>query len=284
MKQSEGFSARTLALGILTASLAVCFQQVGAERPARAVLLLGLPCAVVLAALAALFSAFAQRWRLFSGMDGRSKVVCGLFGLWFLWELFQISAQAHQICWEQFGSMAVIGLAPLLFWIGWQLDGQALDHTARILWWFVWLGALVCVAGLGSQMRWQRLLEAAASLRGQTPPMLPLYAEYFALPLLGDPQTCRKGAGLPFVGFGVQAVFALGMELLFGPMTSSSYTGYELLRAWAMGVFSRMDALLVLFWLATALYRICFLSCVLRRVCQRLLAPVGAGPEKGEAA
>ena len=43
-------------------------------------------------------------------------------------------------------------------------------------------------------------------------------------------------------------------------------------------------ALLVLFWLATALYRICFLSCVLRRVYQRLLAPVGAGPAKGEAA
>ena len=53
--------------------------------------------------------------------------------------------------------------------------------------------------------------------------------------------------------------------------------------AWAMGYFSRLDAFLLLVWLAAALWRLCLLGFVLRR-----LARLNGGqkapaqqPEKG---
>ncbi|MGN0708145.1 MAG: hypothetical protein ACI4JC_09120 [Faecalibacterium sp.] len=281
MNEKNCFSAKTLMLGILTATLAGSFVQTGAESSARAVLVFGLPCAAALALLSGVAAQLERAGQLFSGTGVFSKLVCGGFALWFAAELFQTVRQAQQVCWEQFGSMAVLGLAPLLVWLGWQMDGTTLDHTARVLWWLAALGAVVCVIGLSSQMRWQRLFEQTRPLWEEDLPHLALYAEYFALPLLCDSKTGHSCAWLPLGGFAVQGLFALGMQLLFGPLQGSDYTGYELLRAWALGAFSRLDALIVLIWLTTALYRICFLSSVLHILAQRLgVCPAAKTPKK----
>ena len=281
MKEQGIFSARTLGLGIVTAALAACFTQTGAVTSARAALLLGAPQALGLVLLSAV-ALYAGRWcGLFTGRGLCSKAVCGALLLWFAAELAQTALEAQRICWQQFHSMAVVGLVPLLCWVGWGLEEPALNHTARILWWFVLGGAAACVLGLAGQMQWERLFEDAAPLWGQAAPRPLLLAEYFALPLLGTAQARRRGVWLPALSFGVQGLFALGLELLFGPMQNSSYTGFELLRAWALGAFSRLDALLVLIWLATALYRVCFLSRVLRVCWGKLAAP---RPAPGEAA
>lgn len=284
MNRKTCFSAKTLLLSVLTATLAGCFSQTGAETPARAVFLFGLPCAAALALLSAVLAQIEQAGQLFSGRGAVSKAVCAGFALWFAAELLETARQAQQVCWQQFASMAVLGLVPVLVWLGWKMNGSALDHTARVLWWLAALGALVCVLGLSGQMRWQRLLEGAYGLHKLRLPVLPLYAEYFALPLLCDAKTRRGCALLPLGSFLLQGGFALGMELLFGPLDGSGYTGYELLRAWTMGAFSRLDALLVLIWLTAALYRICFLSSVLHCLAQRLGVCPAAKPEKGEGA
>ena len=54
--------------------------------------------------------------------------------------------------------------------------------------------------------------------------------------------------------------------LVLGRPDSPAYAGLELLRAWAMGYFSRLDAFLLLVWLAAALWRLCLLAFVLRRL------------------
>lgn len=54
------------------------------------------------------------------------------------------------------------------------------------------------------------------------------------------------------------------MELLFGAGTV--FPGYELLRAGALGLISRFDAVFLLVWLAAALFRVCFLVHLLRRL------------------
>ena len=53
---------------------------------------------------------------------------------------------------------------------------------------------------------------------------------------------------------------------MLGRPDSPAYAGLELLRAWAMGYFSRLDAFLLLVWLAAALWRLCLLAFVLRRL------------------
>ena len=73
-----------------------------------------------------------------------------------------------------------------------------------------------------------------------------------------------RGALLPFWPFAAQAGYALALELVLGRLAGHDYTGVELLRAWALGYFSRLDALLLLVWLAAALWRICLLAGVLR--------------------
>ena len=69
-------------------------------------------------------------------------------GAWFLAELFGTVVQAQNICQQEFRSMALIGLLPLLLWAGWCIPPSGWDAPARVLWWFVLLGGLVCLTGL----------------------------------------------------------------------------------------------------------------------------------------
>ena len=162
------------------------------------------------------------------------------------------------------------------------MENHAINYTARILWWVLLVGGIACLLGLGGRMHWQRLFgPEPASLWAAGLPQLRLYPEYFALPLLCTKGKERSGALLPFWCFGIQAGYTLALELVLGRMRSPEYTGIELLRAWGMGYFSRLDALLVLFWLATALFRICFLICCLRLLWREGLGfqPVKTGKE-----
>ena len=95
-----------------------------------------------------------------------------------------------------------------------------------------------------------------------------VFPEYFALPLLCTEQDVRRSraALLPFWVWAVQAGYAFVLALVLGRPQADGYTGLELLRAWAMGYFSRLDAFLLLVWLAAALWRLCLLAFVLRRL------------------
>ena len=97
------------------------------------------------------------------------------------------------------------------------------------------------------------------------------------------PASPSRAALLPFWVWAVQAGYAFVLALVLGRPQADGYTGLELLRAWAMGYFSRLDAFLLLVWLAAALWRLCLLAFVLRR-----LARLNGGqkapaqqPEKG---
>ena len=97
-------------------------------------------------------------------------------------------------------------------------------------------------------------------------PPLRLCPEYFALPLLCTERDVSRGAVLPFGVCAVQGGYALVLTLVLGRPEGAGYAGLELLRAWAMGYFSRLDAFLLLVWLAAALWRLCLLAFVLRRL------------------
>ena len=111
-------------------------------------------------------------------------------------------------------------------------------------------------------MHWAGLLAQA-----ETPhPVftVPVYAEYFAVPLLcGRGQ--HHGACLPLLTALVQTAAALGMALLFG----REYPVQELLRAWSVGAFSRLDAALLLVWLTCAIFRMGVLCTAIRQLGQR---------------
>ena len=113
-----------------------------------------------------------------------------------------------------------------------------------------------------SQLHWENLLREpqSGSIR------FPLYAEYFAFPLLAQPEENqhRTSVWLSLGVFGLWVGAALGMELLFGAGTV--FPGYELLCAGALGMISRFDAVFLLVWLAAALFRVCFLVHLLRRL------------------
>ena len=91
-----------------------------------------------------------------------------------------------------------------------------------------------------------------------------LYPEYFALTFLCPRRQWRKAVWMPLGSFGVQAAFCFGMALLFGARQESGLPGYELLRSWTLGAFSRFDAVFLLLWLAAMFFRICVLARILR--------------------
>lgn len=193
------------------------------------------------------------------------RLTGGLFLLWFGAEFVRTAAAAQTVCREEFGTNALIAVLPVLLAVTWQMDAGALDRSARGLWWLLTIGALLCLAGLWDQMRWQRLLPAEALQAGGWPPA-PLYPEYFALPLLCRERDLPKGALLPFYHYAAQGSYALVLALVMGQPGAPGYAGVELLRAWGMGYFSRLDAFLLLVWLAAALWRLCLLAFVLRRL------------------
>lgn len=116
-------------------------------------------------------------------------------------------------------------------------------------------------AGLSRQMHWAGLFAQAAPQ--STAFTVPVYAEYFAVPLLCGREE-RRGVCLPILTALVQTAATLGMALVFG----RTYPARELLRAWSTGTFSRLDAALLLVWLTCAIFRIGVLCTAVRMLGQ----------------
>lgn len=229
-----GFAPRTLFLGLAASSLASSFLKTE-ELSARSFLLWGLPAALGLCLLSALLAAEFQARELFSGKGVFSRLGCGVSGLWFAVELIRTVRTAQEVCWSQFSSMAALSVLPLL----------------------------LCAAGLVRQLHWQNLFPASYRFTGADFGQI-LYPEYFALTFLCPQRQWRKAVWMPLGSFGVQAAFCFGMALLFGARQGSGLPGYELLRSWTLGAFSRFDAVFLLLWLAAMFFRICVLAHILR--------------------
>ena len=129
IQKQKGFSAPVLALSVWTAALA---EEMQTGISPRGMIIHGAVQALLLTCISGVFSACWQRaamqwvW-LFSA------------GAWFLAELFGTVMQAQNICQQEFRSMALIGLLPLLLWAGWCIPPSGWDAPARVLWWFVLL-------------------------------------------------------------------------------------------------------------------------------------------------
>lgn len=250
MQKQAGFSFSALALSVWTAALAESLEP---GISPRSMIFYGAIQALLLTGISTVLSACWQktavRWFwLFAA------------GLWLLAELFWTVMQAQSICQQEFHSMALIGLLPLLLWAGCRIPPSGWNAPARVLWWFVLLGGLLCLAGIAGQMEWPHLLTADA-VQLACWPRVPLYAEYLFWPFLMEEQAKHRALFLPWLTFLAQICLAAGMCLVFG---AANYPEQELLRAWSVGVFSRMDALLLLIWLTCAVFRIGFLCAAVR--------------------
>lgn len=271
-EKDGAFSFSALGLGLTTASLADSFYSAAGAYGARSTVLLGLMSTLGLILAAGFFCILAEKFDLFSGKNFLSKLAgWGFFG-WFSLEMGRTIASAQIVCRDHFGSNALIAVLPVLLLVSWRMNADALDRSARAIWWLLAAGIIACLAGIGDQMHWQNLFGAAdLSLWADGWPPVRLYPEYFALPLLCRGKNIRRGALLPFWSYGVQAGYAFVLELVLGRVVHPDYAGLELLRAWALGYFSRLDALLLLVWLTAALWRICLLAYILRALWKRII-------------
>ena len=253
MKQNAGFSVSAVALGILTAALADMDAPGGSVRAVILYSLVNTGCLTVFVLLAGIFWQSAGKCRRPASL---------VLAVWLLVELTQTILQANHIAQQEFRSMALIGILPFLLWAGWNIAPCSWNASARVLWWFLALGGVICLLGLFGQLSWPRLVAADALLPVQESTAV-FYAEYLLWPLLCPDASMRKAACLPWAACAVQVTSAMGMGLVFG---ASGYPALELLRAWSVGAFSRMDALLLLIWLACAVYRVCTL-CATLHIC-----------------
>lgn len=278
MQETSGFSARTFALSVTAAELGRAILGAGKSSSVRMQILIGIPAVVILIFFSALAAVNSTRMNS-SRFSGRC--LCGFFALWYLAELVRTVADIQQVCWEQFSSMAFVGLLPFLLWAGWSFETSAYDRISGILWWFVGGGIIVCILGLAGQFRWQDLM---TSTPADPFPDVMIYPEYFSFPLFMSSKDRRYSnqsswAALPLISFAVSSGYALGTVLLFGAGNNALYSGYELLRAWNFGGISRFDAAFLLIWLAAAIFRLCFLIHAVRILAARL-----AGHPEREAA
>lgn len=123
IQKQKGFSAPVLALSVWTAALA---EEMQTGISPRGMIIHGAVQALLLTCISGVFSACWQRaamqwvW-LFSA------------GAWFLAELFGTVMQAQNICQQEFRSMALIGLLPLLLWAGWCIPPSGWDAPAQEL-------------------------------------------------------------------------------------------------------------------------------------------------------
>ena len=250
-QQTERFTPAALTLSLVTAALADGIPQ---SVPVRRALWLGVVSAVCLCILSALAVAMLQNKA--PSLAVRLALTAGLF-----MELMHTLVQAQGLCTAEFSSMALLGFLPLLLWAGWQMPARAWGAPAQVLWWFVAVGSAVCLMGLSRQMHWAGLFAQAAPQ--STAFTVPVYAEYFAVPLLCGREE-RRGVCLPILTALVQTAATLGMALVFG----RTYPARELLRAWSTGTFSRLDAALLLVWLTCAIFRIGVLCTAVRMLGQ----------------
>ena len=258
MSCSTGFSISAVALSVVTGALAAAGEMEGSAREA---ILSGLGNTLLLSLLTFLSVCIREAEPFIR------KAVLALLTLGLAAELAETILQAQQAAQQEFRSMALIGLLPLLLWAGWSLPPESWNAPARVLWWFALLGGVVLIGGLWGQMRWPGLAEEGLSQFGGFCKSF-FCAEFFLWPLLCPDVAPSRAVCLPWLSYAVQAGAALGMGLLFSGR--DDYPVMELLRAWSIGAFSRADALLVLIWLACAVYRICFLCAALRICLERL--------------
>ena len=254
-KTQDKFSLPAVTLSIFAAAAAerlpVC------SSPRCAPLAGGAGCRCCLMILSALVSRFWQ-----SGPPKPAAWAAAFcLQVWLAVELAGTFWKALQVCREEFSSLALLGFLPLLLWAGWQMPARAWGAPAQVLWWFVAVGSAVCLMGLSRQMHWAGLFAQAAPQ--STAFTVPVYAEYFAVPLLCGREE-RRGVCLPILTALVQTAATLGMALVFG----RTYPARELLRAWSTGTFSRLDAALLLVWLTCAIFRIGVLCTAIRMLGQ----------------
>lgn len=251
--KSTGIPFSAVALSIAVAALAEPFPPALPQT-----LLQGAAAAVMLGTLAAWVGICCRPCGLLGRCIYRTVLAVLLVA-----ELVQTAVQAQYVCRQEFASMALIGLLPLLLWAGWKLPLSGWEAPARVLWWLAALGGAVCVLGLWGQMHWERLVLLPDGAAGEW--TIPLYAEYFLLPVLGGEQKPCRTLFLPMGTYCIRMCAALSFALVFG---ASRYPARELLRAWSVGAFSRMDAFLILIWFCGAMFRICFLAAMLRQILQ----------------
>ena len=258
-----GFAPQTLFLGLAASSLASSFLKTE-ELSARSFLLWGLPAALGLCLLSALLAAEFQARELFSGNGVFSRLGCGVSGLWFAVELIRTVRTAQEVCWSQFSSMAALSVLPLLLWAGWALPEAVFDRSSRVLWWLAGLGALLCAAGLAGQLHWQNLFPASYRFTGGRfgADTLPgIFRMDLSLPAAAVAQGGLDAAGQLW---GCRQRSALEWRFYLAHGRGSGLPGYELLRSWTLGAFSRFDAVFLLLWLAAMFFRICVLAHILR--------------------
>ena len=253
-KTQDKFSLPAVTLSIFAAAAA---ERLPVCSSSRALLWQEVLAAVLLMILSALVSRFWQ-----SGPPKPAAWAAAFcLQVWLAVELAGTFWKALQVCREEFSSLALLGFLPLLLWAGWQMPARAWGAPAQVLWWFVAVGSAVCLLGLSRQMHWAGLFAQAAPQ--STAFTVPVYAEYFAVPLLCGREE-RRGVCLPILTALVQTAATLGMALVFG----RTYPARELLRAWSTGTFSRLDAALLLIWLTCAIFRIGVLCTAVRMLGQ----------------
>lgn len=262
MNRSTDFSLPAVALSVLTGALAAAGSMEGS---AREILLSGLLNTLLLTLLTALPASLRRRETAFR------DAILMLLAVGLAAELLETILQAQKAAQQEFHSMALIGLLPLLLWAGWHIPPGSWNASARVLWWFVLLGGAVLLSGLLGQVHWPGLAAEEPSRFSHFRQSF-FCAEFLLWPVLCPGEAPGKAICLPWAAFAVQAGTAVGMGLLFG---GREYPAAELLRAWSIGAFSRADALLILIWLACAVYRVGFLSAALR-ICMETLS----GPER----
>ena len=224
MQGQKKLSFSALALSVWTAALAESLEP-GVSL--RGMLLYGGLGALLLTGISAVLyvcwqqTAVRQVW-LFAAVLG------------LLAEVFRTAMQAQSVCRQEFHSMALIGLLPLLLWAGCRIPLSGAGG-----------GALS-----GRHCRPDGVVPSAGTGCGAAGPAAACTAVRGVSALApSDGRTCAA----PRSFSAVADLFGTGV---FG---GTDYPEQELLRAWSVGIFSRMDALLLLIWLTCAVFRIGFL-------------------------
>ena len=150
MEQTGSFRA-AVPLSVLTAVLGQCITS-GSTISARLLLLQGFPMALGIGLLSSCLMPAEGEEGLRSETGIRPRLLCLLLSVWFGAELWETLWQAQQVCQEQFSSMAVLGVLPLLLWAGWQLKPDVFSRSAGVLWWALALAGLACVGSLHGQL------------------------------------------------------------------------------------------------------------------------------------
>ena len=127
MEQTGSFRA-AVPLSVLTAVLGQCITS-GSAMPARLLLLQGFPMALGIGLLSSCLMPAEGEEGLRSETGIRPRLLCLLLSVWFGAELWETLWQAQQVCREQFSSMAVLGVLPLLLWAGWQLKPDVFSRS-----------------------------------------------------------------------------------------------------------------------------------------------------------